>query len=157
MGNTENAGNQQFQAVCSSKNDCLPSLSALIQPKSFTILTCDINLVFTAPFQSSFLKFNQKAWYQDNKYSTLDSHWEIIDIFLILGMHFHMYLISNNSCRYCSQTSPGFYVSVLQVFWKHWRNFSFSPFPTMFSIRLKNFLPSSSNLKLPPANSFSLE
>ena len=32
-----------------------------------------------------------------------------------------------------------------------------SPFPTVFSTRLDNFLPFSSNLELLPANSFSLE
>ena len=32
-----------------------------------------------------------------------------------------------------------------------------SPFPTVFSTGLKNFLPFSSNLKLLSANSFSLE
>ena len=62
-----------------------------------------------------------------------------------------------------SQTSPGFYVSAVQVFWKHcgkrrncsWR--AISPFPTVFSTHLENFLPFSSNLKLSSANSFSLE
>ena len=62
-----------------------------------------------------------------------------------------------------SQTSPGFHVSVVQVFWKHCgkrRNCSLraiSPFPTVFSTCLKNFLPFSSNLILTSANSFSLE
>ena len=62
-----------------------------------------------------------------------------------------------------SQTSPGFYVSAGQVFWKHCgkrRNCSrrtISPFPTVFSTRLDNFLPFSSNLKLSSANCFSLE
>ena len=62
-----------------------------------------------------------------------------------------------------SQTSPGFYVSSLQVFRKHCgkrRNCSLraiSPFPTVFSTCLKNFLAFSSNLKLSSANSFSLE
>ena len=32
-----------------------------------------------------------------------------------------------------------------------------SPFPTVFSTRLENFLPFSSNLKLPSANFFRLE
>ena len=62
-----------------------------------------------------------------------------------------------------SQTSPGFYVSALQVFGKRCgkrRNCSLraiSPFPTAFSTLLDNFLPFSSNLKLLSANSFSLE
>ena len=51
-----------------------------------------------------------------------------------------------------SQKSPGFYVSAVQAFWKHcgkrrncsWR--AISPFPTVFSTCLKNFLPFSSNL-----------
>ena len=59
--------------------------------------------------------------------------------------------------------SPGFYVSVVQVFWKHcgkrgkcsWRDIS--PFPTLFSTRFENFVPLSSNLKLSSSNSFSLE
>ena len=61
------------------------------------------------------------------------------------------------------QTSPGFYVSAVYVFWKHSekrRNCSkwaISPFPTGFSTRLESFLPFSSNLKLSSANSFSLE
>ena len=62
-----------------------------------------------------------------------------------------------------SQTNPGFYVSAVQVFRKHCgkrRNCSLraiSPFPTVFSTLLENFLPFSSNLKLSSANSFSLE
>ena len=62
-----------------------------------------------------------------------------------------------------SQTSPGFYVSAVQVFWKHCektRNCSLwaiSPFLTVFSNQLKNFIPFSSNLKLSSANSFNLE
>ena len=50
-----------------------------------------------------------------------------------------------------------------QTFWQHCgkrRNCSLraiSPFPTVFSTRLDNFLPFSSNLKLSSANSFSLE
>ena len=50
-----------------------------------------------------------------------------------------------------------------QAFWKHCgkrRNYSqraISPFPTVFSTHLDNFLPFSSNLKLSSANSFSLE
>ena len=62
-----------------------------------------------------------------------------------------------------SQTSPGFYVSAVKVFWKHCgkrRNCSsraISPFPTVFSTCLENFLPFSLHLKLLSANSFSLE
>ena len=62
-----------------------------------------------------------------------------------------------------SQTSPGFYMSALKVFWKHCgkrRNCSqraISPFPTVFSTHLANFPPFSSNLKLLSANSFSLD
>ena len=50
-----------------------------------------------------------------------------------------------------SQTSPGFYVSEVQVFRKHYgkrRNCSsraISPFPTVFSTRLENFVPFSWN------------
>ena len=50
-----------------------------------------------------------------------------------------------------------------QAFWKHCgkrRNCSLraiSPFPTVFSTHLDNFLPFSSNLKLSSANSFNLE
>ena len=61
-----------------------------------------------------------------------------------------------------SQTSPGFYVSAVQVFWKHCgksRNCSYraiSAFPTVFSTLLENIPPFSSNLKLSSANSFNL-
>ena len=61
-----------------------------------------------------------------------------------------------------SQTSPGFYVSAVHSFLKHCgkrRNCSsraISPFPTVFSTRLKNFPSFSSNLKLSSANCFSL-
>ena len=61
------------------------------------------------------------------------------------------------------QTSPGFYVSEVQVIWKHcakrWNcsYWAISPFPTVFSNHLENSLPFSSNLKLSSANSFSLE
>ena len=62
-----------------------------------------------------------------------------------------------------SQTSPGFYLSAVLVFKEHsgkrrncsWR--AISPFPTMFSTRLENLLPFSSNSKSSPANSFSLD
>ena len=53
-----------------------------------------------------------------------------------------------------SQTSPVFYMSRIQVFWKHYgkrRNCSWwaiFPFPTVFSTHLENFLPSSSNFRL---------
>ena len=52
-------------------------------------------------------------------------------------------------------------MSAVQDFWKHYwkrRNCSLqaiSPFPIVFSTRLENFLPFSSNLKLSSANSFS--
>ena len=45
-----------------------------------------------------------------------------------------------------SQTSPGFYVSAWQV-WRNCSKWAFSPFATVFSIYLKNFLPFSSKLK----------
>ena len=62
-----------------------------------------------------------------------------------------------------SQTSPSFYVSAVQAFWKHsgkrrncsWR--AISPFPTVFSTHSENFLSFSSNLKLSSGKSFSLE
>ena len=62
-----------------------------------------------------------------------------------------------------SQTSPGFtclqYKSLENAVGKgeNARNKQFLLFPTMFSTRLENFLPFSSNLKLSSANSFSLE
>ena len=52
-----------------------------------------------------------------------------------------------------SQTSPGFYVSAVKVFGKHCgkrRNCSLraiSPFPTVFSTILENFLPFSKKKK----------
>ena len=60
-----------------------------------------------------------------------------------------------------SQTSPGFYVSALQVFRKQCgkseiaRNEQFLLFP-VFSTHLENFLPFLSNLKLSSADSLSL-
>ena len=62
-----------------------------------------------------------------------------------------------------SQISPSFYAFAVQVLWKHCgkrRNCllrAISPFPTVFSTNLKNFLSFSSNLKLSSADSFSLE
>ena len=62
-----------------------------------------------------------------------------------------------------SQTSPDFYVSTVQVFWKHWGkriNCSWRaiyPFPSVFSTGLDNFRPFSSNSKLLSVNSSSLE
>ena len=73
------------------------------------------------------------------------------------------YLIFIGNELTLSQTSPGFYVSAVQVFWKHCgkrRNCSLraiSPFPTVFSPLLESLLPFLSNLKLLPATSFSLE
>ena len=60
-----------------------------------------------------------------------------------------------------SQTSPGFYVFEVQVFWNHWGKGEiacceqFVLFPE-FSTRLKNFLSVSSSMKL-SANSFGME
>ena len=62
-----------------------------------------------------------------------------------------------------SQTSPGFHVSAKQVFWKRCQkrrycsSWAISPFPTVFSTHLDNFLPFSSNLKSSSATSFVLE
>ena len=62
-----------------------------------------------------------------------------------------------------SRTMTPFDAPGKQAFWKHYgkrRNCSWwaiSPFPTVFSPRLDNFLPFSLNLKLSSANSFSLE
>ena len=53
-------------------------------------------------------------------------------------------------CITLSQTIPGFYVSAVQVFWQHCEKRikyslqAISPFLTLFSTRLKNFLPFSS-------------
>ena len=61
------------------------------------------------------------------------------------------------------QTSPGFYASPIQVFWKHCRtrrNCSLRAifsFPTVFSTRLANSVSFSLNFKLLSANSSSLE
>ena len=59
------------------------------------------------------------------------------------------------------QTSPCFYMCAVQVFWKHWENekllvMIISPFPSVFSTHLDNFLPFSSNPELWSANFFSL-
>ena len=62
-----------------------------------------------------------------------------------------------------SQTSPSFYMSAVQVLWKHcgkrWNcsEWAISPFPTLFSTLLENFPQFSSELKLLPANSFNSE
>ena len=62
-----------------------------------------------------------------------------------------------------SQTSPGFHMSVENVFIKTLqkgeiaRIRAISPFPAVFSISLGNFLPFTSNLKLSSVNSFKLE
>ena len=66
-------------------------------------------------------------------------------------------------CLILSQTSPCFYVSAVQVFRKHHgqrRNCSqwaISPFPSVFSTLVENFLRFSSNLKSSTANPFSFE
>ena len=86
------------------------------------------------------------------------SKWKkfVSEQFLILSKYIFLYLT-------LSQTSPGFYISAVQVFRKHCgkrRNCSeqaISPIPTVFSIHLENFLPFSSTLKLSSANSFNLE
>ena len=81
----------------------------------------------------------------------------------LANCHFMWIFIWSGSTLTLSQTSPGFYVSAVQVFWKHCgkrRNCSFraiSPFPAAFSTCLQNFLPSSSSSKLSSANSFSFE
>ena len=60
-------------------------------------------------------------------------------------------------------SNAGFYVSAVQVFWKHcgkMRNCSqrvIPPFPTLISTCLETFPPFSSNLKLSSAKSFNLE
>ena len=62
-----------------------------------------------------------------------------------------------------SHTMTPFHAPGKQAFWKHCgkrRNCSeraISPFPTVFSTRVDNFLPFTSNMKLSSANSFSLE
>ena len=71
--------------------------------------------------------------------------------------------ILNDNRLNLSQTSPGFYVSAVQVFWKHSGKRricllrAISPFPAMFSICLKSFLPFSIKMKLSSANSFNLD
>ena len=44
-----------------------------------------------------------------------------------------------------------------QAFWKHFGKRRNSPFPTVFSTGMNNFLPFSSNLKLLSAKSFNSE
>ena len=81
----------------------------------------------------------------------------------VTWMNFYQITWRNFDPITLSQTSPGFYVSTVQIFWKHWgkrRNCSYraiSPFPSVFSTCLENLLPSSAKLKLLSANSFSLE
>ena len=80
--------------------------------------------------------------------------------FILLPIAFsldHSNILPSSQVLTLSQTSPGFYVSAVQVFKKHSgkrRNCSLreiSPFPTVFSTRLDNFLPLSSNLKVSSA------
>ena len=56
-----------------------------------------------------------------------------------------------------SHTSPGFYVSAVQVFFETLWEKEKSSFPTVFSTLLETFLPFSLNLELLTANPFSLE
>ena len=66
---------------------------------------------------------------------------------------------SENIPSTLSQTIPGFYMSAIQILWKHCGEKeillirSNSPFPSVFSTHLKNFQPFSSNSKLPSADS----
>ena len=75
----------------------------------------------------------------------------------------YMALIFHVKCTLThSQTTTPFDAPWKQAFWKHCRkrrncSWAISPFPTVFSTRLDNFLPFSSNLTLSSANSFSLE
>ena len=62
-----------------------------------------------------------------------------------------------------SQTSPCFYMSAVQVCWKHWGKRricslqAISPFPTVFSTLIENFVPFLSNLELLSGNYLNLE
>ena len=79
-----------------------------------------------------------------------------------LSFSSNLKLLSANSLT-LSQTSPGFHVSAVLAFGKHCgkrRNCSkraISPFSTVFSTHLENFLPFLSNLKLSSANTLDLE
>ena len=97
----------------------------------------------------------------------LQCKWSLL-ILLIITLFFpEMTLIFPNQFFWyqltLSQTSPVFYVSAVQIFWKHCgkrRNCSWqaiSSFPTVFSFRLKNRLPFLANLKLSSAKPLSLE
>ena len=58
------------------------------------------------------------------------------------------------------QTSPGFYVSAVEVFWKHCgkgEKLLVTKLLILFSTLLEKSRPFSSNLKLSSANSFNLE
>ena len=62
------------------------------------------------------------------------------------GILRYMQMVSQ-SLLTLSQTSPDFYVSAVQVFWKHcrkrrnWSSQAISPFPTVFSNHLGHFPP----------------
>ena len=58
----------------------------------------------------------------------------------------------NSDILILSQTSPGFYLSAVQVLENTVG--AISPFPTVFSTHLENFLPSSLNLELPSTVKF---
>ena len=86
----------------------------------------------------------------------------VVSAYTTIDMNFNINRKCWYSCLALSQPSPGFYVSALQFLKTLWEKEkllvrAISPFTTLFSIRLKNFLPFSSNLKLSSAKSFSLK
>ena len=78
--------------------------------------------------------------------------WENISI--CTGHHNIAEIMLKTALLTLSQISPAVYVSALQIFWKHCGKRTncllqaISPFPTVFSTILENFLLFSSNLKL---------
>ena len=131
-------------------------------PLSHPILSLDLPLYIAHPACPSHL------WFQ----TPLSLYWVIYVWMLhsLVGMLLEKYLKetynldkSHSHAITHSHTMTPFDAPGKQAFRKHcgkrrncsWR--AISPFPTVFSTHLDNFLPLSSNLKLSSANSFSLE
>ena len=87
-----------------------------------------------------------RVWYRVNLSSSNDIIWGQV-------IHSARYSFKSHANKFfltLSQTSPGFYVSAVQVFWKHWGK-------QVFFTWLKSFMPFSTKLKSSSANFFNLD
>ena len=147
VGTKENSGCQHFLFFPIIFSTLFPNLSEI------RIIICVTSKLSSA---NSFNLEKSKCWSYVLVNQSFLFKWSRLTLFLIEKV---LVLVKLT----LSQTIPGFYVSVVQAFWKHCgkrRNCSLqaiSPFPTVFSTRFKNFLTFSSNLKLSSANSLSFE